>query len=116
MRTKLALLAVAAIVFAPGWGSGDAISGNDSSSDLAGRILAPTVEEASAQPQAKKGFPKRIDLEPRLSGKAEPGVIHLGRGGVPALVGLVAAAVALLSFEELPGLRPQRAPPYLLTV
>lgn len=112
MPTKLALFAAVAIVFAPGWGASDAGAGRHAVSDLAGRILAPTVHESSAQPQSKAGFQKRVEVAPS-GGVGKLAASSASRGDQLALGAALAvlAAAGLFATGGLTSDRSQRAPP-----
>lgn len=119
LRAKLALFAAAAAVFAPGWGASDAMAKTRASSELAGRILAPTFHEASARGQIENGSYKPLErakprpvshnvLAWRTSATPTAPPKHLWVAAVAALV--------LMPLRRAPAFRSPRAPPHLLTV
>ena len=61
MRVKLALLAAAAVVFAPGWQASEGVIKSSAGAELAGRILAPTFDEASAASRGDRGAYKQLE-------------------------------------------------------
>ena len=111
-RSRFVLLIAAAIVFAPGW-SGRAAPSHEPGHELAGRVLAPTVDEGTLQgPSVKKQV---------RAGRSETDLVQIGA----AITGFLLAAVALtVLWFLLTALKdpapvshiafsPSRAPPHL---
>jgi hypothetical protein len=119
VRAKLALLVAAAVVFAPGWPPSDGSSVHPAGDSLAGRILAPTVDEANVASDAAAVKAKRLE---RVKPRAGSWKTVAGRSASsslpppaslwwPLLAVAVAGAIALA-----PSPRSPRAPPQVLTV
>ncbi|MFN2526860.1 MAG: hypothetical protein ABR505_11455 [Actinomycetota bacterium] len=119
MRKRVVWLATISIVFAPGWADGDISSRASTGADLVGRILAPTFEEASAEPLGAAAFKERV-------GRSGPQTLPhnimallpnaaLTQAPSQLLLGSV-LAVVLFVWRQLSGFGAQRAPPHLLTV
>jgi hypothetical protein len=118
MRAKLALIAAAAAVFAPGWQVSDVATGRSVGAELAVRILALTFDEASAASQSDRGTHKRLDR-----GKAREvsskGLVWQGAASqLPSLVqrSHAGGTVLLAGVAGLPSTRAPRAPPHFVTV
>ncbi len=118
MRAKLALLAAAAVVFAPGWGATES-GGRAVTPDLAGRILAPTFEKASAgsQPEIGRWHHALEQSKPRSSSSRVVAWQSSGRSvslfervPIGAPVALLLVLVAFVAAARSP-----RAPPHLVT-
>lgn len=116
MRARLVLLLAAAVVFAPGWGDGEALWGSNTASDLAGRVLAPTFDEASVERVRKpalvdgskfRTFSNKVVVDVANSPDSDPRI----RFVLTTVVG-----VAAIATRRVATFRPQRAPPSLLTV
>ena len=118
MRARVALLLTAAIVFAPGWGGAEAVATQGPLSDLAGRILAPTFDDANSDVRSKGAVAKRFErgkLQTSLSNAAS--AIAASRPRPPRELVLAALAVfALLTSLRFSIPQTPRAPPHLLTV
>ena len=72
MRSRFALLVAAAVVFAPGW-QGEGSPEPPEGSDLAARVLAPTVDKGAVRETA-------VDIRHQLGvrqAKRGPGVISV---------------------------------------
>ena len=114
MRGKLALFAVAAVVFAPGWGPPASISERPAGADI-GRILAPTFTEANTAPKkTETGTYKRADREkPRDVSTERLAWLSLPSPRPPAgwPWGLVVIAAFLTARAAATTLRSPRAPP-----
>jgi hypothetical protein len=70
MRSRLALLVVAAVIFAPGW-DGQQPPEHPRGSDLAARVLAPTVNEGAIR---EAGADVRHQLSGRQAKRWRPDV------------------------------------------
>ena len=117
MRTKLVLLAVTALVFAPGWGA-DPAPHRPEASELAGRILAPTVDEARSTSQLDRTAHGQQRAKLRTSYGKElvsmPAATPLHPNGDLWVVVLIAICIPALSVKVFE--RSARAPPRLLTI
>ncbi len=119
MRAKLALLAAAAVVFAPGWQASDAVPGRPAGVDLAARILAPTFDEASAVSQADRGAYKALDRAKTRKPSSKFFAWQSAAYDPPSsdfLWSALVAVVLLAVTAGSPSTRSPRAPPLLLTV
>jgi hypothetical protein len=118
LRRSLVLLAGAVLIFAPGWGGEASVSLPTTASDVAGRILAPTFDEASVERTGTGTFEKRMNRAKPYghSSKIAPSVSGAAQMQPPAQF-LLASLVALIlvASRRLPNLQAQRAPPHLLT-
>jgi hypothetical protein len=115
LRAKLVLLAVAALVFAPGWGA-DAAPHDAEASDLAGHILAPTVDEANSAFDRPSHRHVRGKLR-AVSGKefaAVPAGTQLSPNASLWVSVFVASFLSVL--VGIVSKRSARAPPHLVTV
>lgn len=117
VRAKLALLAAAAIVFAPAWGGTGTTQSLSSDGSLTGRILAPTVDEGHGASHAVgRATLQQLDRsKQRSSYKALTGVPLRSDRIPPAALwvpnfalALIAAAAAFVRSAS------PRAPPALL--
>jgi hypothetical protein len=120
VRARLVLFIAAAVVFAPGWHTGSDRRAPDAGVSVAGRILAPTVEEANvaSDPKAAKAS-KRLDRsKPRLDlSKVVAWISRTSPHSSPDQLWLVAvAAVVLAVAGRRSSTRAPRAPPHVLTV
>ena len=120
MRARLVLFIAAAVVFAPGWHTDNGRRGPDAGVSVAGRILAPTVEEANvaSDPAAVKAS-KRLDRSKPRIGFSK--VIAWGSSTSahpsPDQLWMAAVAVAVLAVAaHRPSTRAPRGPPHVLTV
>ncbi len=114
LRSRLALLVAAAVVFAPGW-QGDGSPTPPRGSDLAARVLAPTFDQGAIRDAVAD-----VKHQPSArQAKRRPGDISAAVAGF----GLVAAGLVILwvlAFVRRPFFSPpalhaffSRAPPYL---
>lgn len=72
MRSRLALLVAAAVVFAPGW-QGEGAPDPSTGSDLAARVLAPTVDKGRVRDSL-------VDVKHQLGlrqTKRRPGIVSI---------------------------------------
>ncbi|HEV2756557.1 MAG TPA: hypothetical protein VG318_12375 [Actinomycetota bacterium] len=118
MRPKLALLVAVAVVFAPGWPASHDGGVATAGEALAGRILAPTVEEADVASGKTTVQDKRLERANPRSGSsnaigwrsaASPPRPSASWGSLPSLPVAGAAARA-------PSAMSTRAPPHELPV
>ncbi len=118
MRAKLALLVAAAVVFAPGWPVSDGSAPDPMGEALAGRILAPTVEEANVVSDAAAVKAKRLERVKPRAGSWKTVAWRSASSAMPApapvwgplLAVVLAAAIALALSTRSP-----RGPPHVLT-
>lgn len=116
---KLVLLVAAAVVFAPGWPISEGSAAGPAGEALAGRILAPTVDEANIASDAAAIKAKRLErTKPRFGSwkavawRSTPSSLQPPPPlWAPLLVVSVAVAIALASSTTSP-----RGPPHVLTV
>jgi hypothetical protein len=87
MGSRLALVVAAAVIFAPGW-YGQEAPQHPRSSDLAARVLAPTVDEGAMREAA-------ADLKHQLSSRQgkrsrpslpSPAIVALGLGAIALVI------------------------------
>ena len=112
------LVAAAVLVFAPGWGGEPTPSSSKTSSELVGRILAPTFDEASAERMGRGAFEKRGSrVKPHGYSSKFVASLSAATSMQPPTQLLLAAviALALVVSRQLPRFNAQRAPPHLLT-
>jgi hypothetical protein len=115
MRFELALLTAAAVIFAPGW-QAPITSSSSSGVELAGRILAPTFDEASAASPADRVAYERLEGTHGVSSKA---LAWYAASALPPVqhIQLALAVVLLLALVAVtPATRSPRAPPHPITV
>lgn len=116
---KLVLLVAAAVVFAPGWPISDGSAAGHAGEALAGRILAPAVDEANIASDAAAIKAKRLERTKSRSGSWEAVAWRSTPSSLPPppplwgplLAVSVAAAIALAPTTTSP-----RGPPHVLTV
>jgi hypothetical protein len=117
VRTKLVLLAVTALVFAPGWGA-DPTPHDSGTSELAVRILAPTFDEARSTSQIDRTAHGQQRGKLRTSYGKElvsiPPGTQLHPNGDPWVAVLVAISISVLARSVSD--RSTRAPPHLVTI
>jgi hypothetical protein len=115
VRAKLALLAVTALVFAPGWGT-DPAPHDAGATELAGRILAPTVDEASSISQLDPHRQQRGKLRSSYAKEfaSMPTGTQLLPDGDLWVAVLVTICISVLTGNAY--VRPARGPPHLVTV
>lgn len=119
MRAKLALLAAAAVVFAPGWQVSDVATWRSGGSELAGRILAPTFDEASPASQSDRGAHKRLDRAKPYEVFSKAFAWQGAASQLPSFEQLCLAVwvvLLLAAVAGLPSTRAPRAPPRFVTV
>lgn len=116
MRSKLVLLLAAAVVFAPGGDAGEGFSHFKTSSELAGRVLAPTFTEANTE-RVRKPLVARELSSPRIRSDSSRDLVGVldgtGINGPSSLLLAVAATAMALATRLLRGCCAQRAPPLL---
>jgi hypothetical protein len=115
MRSRFAFFLVAAVVFAPGWHGGGAPE-HPRGSDLAARVLAPTVDEGAIREAA-------ADIEHQVSGRHSKrwrlgitleAFVTLGLGPLtPAIFWVIASYSGHLSDLFRRHFHSSRAPPLL---
>lgn len=116
MRSKLVLLLAAAVVFAPGGNTGEGFSHSKTSSELAGRVLAPTFTAANTE-RVWKPLATRELASPKVRSDSNRDLVGMmdgaGMNG-PAAFLLAAAGTAIaLAARRLRDCCAQRAPPLL---
>jgi hypothetical protein len=119
MQAKLALLVAAAVIFAPGWQASDAVTGRPAGAELAGRILAPTFDEANAASQVHRGAYKRLERPKPRGVSSKVFAWPTAACELPPLGHLWMAAPLALLLPAVGGAlstRSPRAPPPHLTV
>jgi hypothetical protein len=99
MRSRLALLIAAAAVFAPGW-YGQEAPQHPGGSDLAARVLAPTVDEGAIREAAAD---LKHQLSSRQGKRSRPSLTSA------AIVAMGLGAIALVIFWGVTCHRQQRA-------
>jgi hypothetical protein len=115
MRSRFALLIATAVVFAPGW-YGQEAPEHPRGSDLAARVLAPTVDEGAIR---EIGADPKHQLSTRQSKRWRPSLSSaaIAAFGLGAIALLIFWAVACHRESQPPRLRLRhrlsRAPPRL---
>lgn len=115
MRSKLVLLLAAAVVFAPGGNAGEGFSHSTTSSELAGRVLAPTFTAANTERVWKPLVTRELAPKVRSDSKRDLAGMMDGAGvNAPAAFLLAVAGTAIaLAARRLRDCCAQRAPPLL---
>lgn len=114
MRTRLALLVAATVVFAPGW-QGDGSREPPRGSDLAARLLAPTVDEGAIR-DAAADVKHQLDARQAKRGpNVTSATVAAFSFAATGLVILWVLASCRRRFSPLPALHAplSRAPPHL---
>ena len=113
MRSRLALLIATAVVFAPGW-SGQEAPQHPRGSDLAARVLAPTVDEGAIR---EVGADPKHQVRQSKRWRASLTSAAIAAFGLGAIALLIFWAVACHRESQPPRLRLRhrfsRAPPRL---
>jgi hypothetical protein len=119
-HSKLALLAAAAVVFAPGPQASDAVNGRPTGAELAARILAPTFDEASPASQAEsdRAYKRNERAKPdEPSSQAHDARFAASLLGPPEPLWMALSAVLLLvPILQVLSTRTSRGPPDSLSV